>query len=66
MTTAPCKYCAERHDRCFSTCEKYAEYRRERNEEREKRRAYYDYEAARASQTVNVKNKLYRKYGRRK
>ena len=66
MKAAPCKYCTERHDRCFSTCEKCAEYRRECDEESKKRREYYDYEGARARQTVNVKNKLYRKYGRRK
>ena len=34
--TAPCKDCPDRHINCHSSCERYAEYKKKNNEQREK------------------------------
>jgi len=33
---APCKDCPDRHIKCHASCERYADYKKRANEEREK------------------------------
>jgi hypothetical protein len=64
MTTAPCKNCTKRHDRCHSHCGDYKKYALEREEELRKRREYFNYEAAKASQVAITKIHRRGKYGK--
>ena len=41
---APCKDCPDRHTLCHSTCEKYIEYNKYREEVRAKKREFYEKE----------------------
>lgn len=63
MLTAPCKDCAERHPRCHSECEKYAEFNAERVEYREARKQGRAYVACRHTQIVKAAR---RKWGKRR
>ncbi len=54
MTTAPCKYCTERHPNCHSECERYAEYHREREELSKRRKADLEYAECHSRQAVNA------------
>lgn len=64
MTTAPCKNCTKRHDRCHSHCGDYKKYALAREEELRKRSEYFNYEAAKASQVANTKKHRWGKYGK--
>lgn len=54
MTTAPCKYCANRHPNCHSECERYSEYKREIEEMHKSQKADLEYAECHSRQAINA------------
>lgn len=66
MVQSPCKNCPERHVACHSSCEKYINYRKTLESDKDKIKQVKDYENGIRSFKINQIEALNKRTGRKK